>query len=89
MEAHFLTIIDMNELAGSWQPKVIFYMYWYDERLEYQNLKEDDNLNILTEEERDAVWLPTGFTTLRLVVLIAPPKNGLKWFEILHKDILG
>ena len=28
-------------------------------------------------------------TTLRLVVLIAPPKNGLKWFEILHKDILG
>ena len=61
LEAHFLTIIDMDELGGSWQPKVIVYMYWYDERLEYQNLKEDDNLNILTEEERDAIWLPTGF----------------------------
>ena len=50
----------MDELGGSWQPKVILYKYWYDERLEYQNLKEDDNLNILTEEERDAIWLPTG-----------------------------
>ena len=35
------------------------------------------------------LFLKFHLTTLRLVVLIAPPKNGLKWFEILHKDILG
>ena len=37
----------------------------------------------------DMMFEVRSHTTLRLVVLIAPPKNGLKWFEILHKDILG
>ena len=51
----------MKELSGSWRPKVLFKMLWNDDRLEYQNLKDDDNLNILTEEERNEIWLPSGF----------------------------
>ena len=61
LQAHFKTIIEMEEISGSWRPKVLFRMLWNDDRLEYQNLKDDDNLNILTEEERDEIWLPTGF----------------------------
>ena len=61
LQAHFKTIIEMKEISGSWRPKVLFRMLWNDDRLEYQNLKDDDNLNILTEEERDEIWLPTGF----------------------------
>ena len=65
LEAHFRTIIEMQELSGSWRPKVLFRMLWNDDRLEYQNLKDDDNLNILTEEERDEIWLPAGRPSAR------------------------
>ena len=60
----------MQELSGSWRPKVLFRMLWNDDRLEYQNLKDDDNLNILTEEERDEIWLPAG--------RLGPPDQGYR-----------
>ena len=35
-----------------------FDVTWFDPRLKLQNLKHNDNLNILAREERDSVWFP-------------------------------
>ena len=48
----------MGELEGMWQIKVTFEVTWVDQRLELQNLKHNNNLNILAREERDSVWFP-------------------------------
>jgi len=51
-------LIDIKELEGIWQCKVEFELTWYDQRLFMQNLKDNDNLNILTEDERPEIWIP-------------------------------
>ena len=48
----------MGELEGIWKNKVTFEVTWLDPRLKLQNLKHNDNLNILAREERDNVWFP-------------------------------
>ena len=45
-------------LEGIWQTKVTFEMTWLDPRLQLQNLKHNDNMNILAQEERDSVRFP-------------------------------
>ena len=51
-------LISIKELDGIWQSKVQFEITWHDQRLFMQNLKDNDNLNILTEEERPEIWIP-------------------------------
>ena len=51
-------VLKMGVLEGIWQNKVTFEVTWVDPRLELQNLKHNDNLNILAREERDSVWFP-------------------------------
>ena len=53
-----LNILELKELDGIWQPKVIFRMEWFDSRLNLQNLKEDSQLNVLANEERHDPWFP-------------------------------
>ena len=53
-----MNILGLKELEGVWQPKVIFQMEWFDSRLEMQNLKDDIQLNVLANEERNDPWLP-------------------------------
>ena len=48
----------MKELEGLWQTKVVFELFWFDQRLLMQNLKLDDGLNILADEERKLIWFP-------------------------------
>ena len=58
ISATILNILELKELDGFWQPKVIFQMEWNDNRLTMQNLKDDIQLNILTNEERNEIWIP-------------------------------
>ena len=51
-------IIAIKELEGFWQAKVSFEVTWFDQRLFMQNLKHNDNLNILKDEERKNLWTP-------------------------------
>ena len=51
-------LIAINELEGIWQSKVSFEVTWFDQRLFMQNLKNNDNLNILKDEERKELWIP-------------------------------
>ena len=58
ISATILNILDLKELEGVWKPKVEFQMEWFDSRLIMQNLKDDIQLNVLAEEEREDPWRP-------------------------------
>ena len=58
MNATISDVLEMGELEGIWQTKVTFDVTWHDPRLKLQNLKHNDNLNILAREERDSIWFP-------------------------------
>ena len=53
-----MNVLEIKELEGYWQVKVSFSLSWYDKRLEYQNLKDNIDLNILADEERELIWFP-------------------------------
>ena len=52
------SIIAIKELEGIWQAKVSFEVTWFDQRLCMQNLKKNNNLNILKDSERKKLWTP-------------------------------
>ena len=58
ISASILNILELKELEGIWQPKVILQMEWFDSRLQMQNLKDDIHLNVLANEERHDPWMP-------------------------------
>ena len=51
-------VLEIKELEGFWQSKVTFELEWLDSRLEMQNLKVDENFNLLADEERNSIWFP-------------------------------
>lgn len=58
VRAEILSVLGIAELAGSWQTKLQLQLSWRDERLQFQNLKQNNNLNLLTSEERGDIWIP-------------------------------
>ena len=48
-------ILELKQLEGLWQLKFNIELMWYDQRLYFQNLKEDYKLNILADEERGVI----------------------------------
>ena len=58
VSAHIQSVLEIKELEGFWQTKVVFELSWYDQRLVMQNLKDDDDRNILADEERQLIWFP-------------------------------
>ena len=52
-------------------------MTWKDRRLEYLNLREDIYQNILPDDEKENVWIPTIGKRKRftLIKLFKGPKN--------------
>ena len=51
-------VLEVKELEGFWQSKVTFELEWFDSRLEMQNLKVNENFNLLADEERNSIWFP-------------------------------
>ena len=51
-------VLEIKELEGFWQSKVTFELEWFDSRLEMQNLKVNENFNLLADEERNSIWFP-------------------------------
>jgi len=58
ISADIQNVLELKELEGFWQTKVVFDLLWFDQRLLMQNLKEDDHFNILADEERQLIWFP-------------------------------
>ena len=53
-----LAISDINEVGQTFTAQFSLFISWLDFRLELFNMKEDINLNILTADERESIWVP-------------------------------
>ena len=52
------TILDLDEVAGTFQVQFQLTLKWIDPRLKMHNLKAERLLNMLPEAERTAIWVP-------------------------------
>ena len=55
---NLLSILDINEVDISIVLQFGLQLTWQDTRLTMQNLKNDKNLNTLTENQRREIWIP-------------------------------
>ena len=53
-----LKILDINEVEGTFEVSFELHSSWVDDRLTYANLKQDSDLNTLTEQEKEDLWTP-------------------------------
>ena len=53
-----LNILDIDEVAGIFKVSFELHSTWFDPRLTYVNLKNNTDLNTLTEQEKLDVWSP-------------------------------
>ena len=53
-----MDVLGISEVDLVYVLKFRFIMVWYDYRLNYHNLKEEQSLNSLTREEIDKLWIP-------------------------------
>ena len=51
-------MIDINEVLGTFSVKFTLWKTFLNSRLTYRNIKEDDNKNQLSNEERGSLWMP-------------------------------
>ena len=51
-------LVDINEEDYSIEIQFKITMMWNENRVTYQNLKESDSLNALTQNDIDKLWLP-------------------------------
>jgi hypothetical protein len=64
------SILDLDEVQSRIELQFKMVLQWIDPRLRYKNLNSNDNLNSLTPNEKDQLWLPilvfsnTKFKTL-------------------------
>ncbi len=52
-------MIDIKELEATYTLQFLLTMKWYDNRLSYKNLKKLAASNLIVNEIRDDLWLPT------------------------------
>ena len=53
-----LDVLSISEVDLVYVLKFRILMNWYDSRLTYHNLKEEQSLNSLSSEEIDKIWIP-------------------------------
>ena len=53
-----LSISDINEVGQTFTTKFKLSISWSDFRINFHNLKSDQNMNSLTADERQSIWVP-------------------------------
>ena len=53
-----LSISDINEVGQTFTSKFKLSISWSDFRINFHNLKPDNNMNTLTADERQSIWVP-------------------------------
>ena len=53
-----MDIQEINEVAGLFTTKYVFIREWFDQRLTFQNLKPDSNMNRLSPKDQETLWYP-------------------------------
>ena len=53
-----LSILKVNEVESVFSCQLRLFLTWVDQRLQYNNLKMESNLNSMSLEEKAAIWTP-------------------------------
>ena len=53
-----LSISDINEVGQTFTSQFHLSIIWSDFRINFHNLKSDQNMNSLTADERQSIWVP-------------------------------
>ena len=53
-----ISILGINEVEQKLKTQFNLYISWFDFRLKIYNMKTNINLNTLTQEERENIWVP-------------------------------
>ena len=57
---HIKNVAHVKELSMEFEVCVKIIMEWYDQRIDFRNLKKDEKLNVINSKElRDSLWLPS------------------------------
>ena len=51
-------IQDIEEMSKTFQVPFTLFLSWFDSRLQFKDLKEDEGFNLLSENEKSAIWKP-------------------------------
>ena len=58
MQMDLISILGINEVEQKLKTQFNLYISWFDFRLKIYNMKTNINLNTLTQEERESIWVP-------------------------------
>ena len=53
----------MREIEQILQLKFRLRMTWFDARLDFFNIKQDETVNVISIDELNQIWLPITLTT--------------------------
>ena len=53
-----MVIQEMREIEQILQLKFRLRMTWFDARLDFFNIKQDDTMNVISIDELNQIWLP-------------------------------
>ena len=54
-----IKILEIDEVEQKFTTQFDLHLYWNDFRIQYQNLKKEIDINLLTREEKNSIWMPT------------------------------
>ena len=67
-----MSILNVQEVNSLFTTKLKLELSWSDNRLKFLNLKDDENLNILTDKHKLDIWIPK--------LVFTNTKNNVKAF---------
>ncbi|XP_047494212.1 uncharacterized protein LOC125042554 [Penaeus chinensis] len=59
VRVYVVTLTSINTVNMEFTADFILQMRWYDARLFFENLKDETDLNALTQTEKKSIWVPT------------------------------
>ncbi|XP_069995299.1 uncharacterized protein [Penaeus vannamei] len=59
VRVYVVTLTSINTVNMEFTADFILQMRWYDARLFFENLKDETDLNALTQMEKKSIWVPT------------------------------
>ena len=59
IKIELLKILEIGEVEMLFRNQYRLYMEWFDSRVTFYNLQENQGLNTLIQEEKDRIWTPS------------------------------
>ena len=54
-----MSILDIQEVGSILKLLFVLDLTWFDNRLQFYNLKMDENMNTMTSDDQNSIWTPT------------------------------